>query len=304
MFSIDRKYLPWIVGAIIVLAVPAIALATFTRVSTGEKTICKYDGMTIKDNTKKIIVLRWNADEYEVKIHKGACTKHKKLEAMYEDAVLALKKGDLAKAKQIFENIKRADPKFKDINTQIGRIDEASGTVAWPGSSGPSTAPGTPGSPGSPGSPGTPSSPETPGSPGTDTPVTPPPPDFDLASLLPDSIPDYKAGSISKNGADALRPYYPKYTAKILALLVSVHLVASQSEAENFINRVNRVVFSKDAQNVTTNGYAAYFGTDGTTYATLAWAKGRVVYELQMHSATGTPAGLFSDAMTVSTYLN
>lgn len=134
--------------------------------------------------------------------------------------------------------------------------------------------------------------------------MPPPPADFDLASLLPDSIPDYTAGSISKNGADALRPYYPKYTGEVLALLVSVHLLANQSDAENFINRVNRVVFAKDAQNVTVNGYAAYFGTDGTTYATLAWAKGRVVYELQMHSASGIPADLFSDVMTVSVSFN
>lgn len=297
MLNLDRKYLPWIVGAIIVLALPALALATFTRVPTGEKTICKYDGMTIKDNTKKIIVLRWNADQYDVKIHKGACTKHKKLEAMYEEAVLALRKGELARAKQIFENIKRADPKFKDINTQTGRIDEANGIVAWPGSS-------TAGPPSSPDSPINPSPPAgtPPNSP--DSPVPPPPSDFDLASLLPDSIPDYKAGSISKSGTDAIRPYYPKDTSKILALLVSVHLLANQSDAENFINRVNRVVFAKDAQNVTVNGYAAYFGTDGTTYATLAWAKGRVVYELQMHSATGTPVELLDDVMTVSEYLN
>ncbi len=296
MFSVDRKYLPWIVAAIALLAVPALALATFTRVPTGEKTICKYDGLTIKDNTKKVIVLRWNADQYNVTIIKGACVKHKKLEAMYEEAALALRKGDLAKAKQIFDSIKRADPRFKDINTQIGRIDETNGAVAWPGSStaGPPSSPDSPSNPSPPGA-----SPTDPGST-----VPPPPADFDLASLLPSSIPDYTAGSVSKDGGDALRPYYPKNTANVLALLVSVHLLASQSEAENFINRVNRVVFSKDAQNVTVNGYAAYFGTDGTTYATLAWAKGRVVYELQMHSATGTPVELLDDVMTVSTYLN
>lgn len=274
-----QRYKIPIIAVLVVLIVLAGLFGTLTRVKAGTKTVCKYDGMVLKDNTYYIITFRWNASNYTVKIINGVCAKHKRLEALYKKAKKALKDNKLDEAAKIFQEIKAEDAGFLDINTELARIDEAQSSGGAGG-----TTPGDPGNNGNGG--------------------TNPPPPVDLAKLLPDNLEGYTASTIDQGADFADRGYTPKSQKKVLALLVTVHKTSGQSASEQFVANVDKVGFPNDGRVTTVNGYAAYFGTDGRTYATLAWAKVNIVYEMQFHSATGNPVELFDDAINLAKAFN
>lgn len=257
--NIKRFRIPLVVLAVLIILAGA-GIASFTRVKTGSRLLCKYDHV-IKENISWSRVPRWATKDYGIRVTTTTCSEHKRLEKLREQALEALKKGDTAGAKKLFQEIKAEDPVFLDVNTQLDRIDEAQNT-------------GTPGTPGTPGVPA---------------------PDIDLVSLLPASLSGFSAGKIDQGEGYAGRSYRPDDTERMQSFLATVHNGGTLSGAEQFINRVDKVGFPQDARNTTVNGYAAYFGTDGVTYATLAWAKGVIVYELQAHASAGNPADLEAD---------
>lgn len=257
-----------IIAAICVL-VPAAGVAAFTRVKTGTRVVCKYKH-TIREDITTAIVPRWKAADYGIRTTTITCSKHKRLEKLRAEAMAALKKGDTATAKKLFQEIKRIDPTFADVNTQLDRIDAIIG---------------------SPVSPGTPATPAN-------------PPAVDLKTLLPASLGGFKTGEIDAGEGYASRNYRPDSQATMQSLQATVHAAGTQNGAEQFITRVDRAVFTKNAKETTVNGYSAYFGTDGVTYATLAWAKGAIVYELQAHSTAGNPAGLENELVSVAASFN
>ncbi len=268
------KYQKIIIPITVVLLVTAMAFALLTRVKVGSKTVCKYDGKVLKDNTKKIVVFRWNANKYGILINESVCEKHKKLEEMYSKAQDALAEGDTENARKFFETIKRIDPDFKDINTQIARLDEEERKNA--------TNSGTPGDGSNPG--------------GTDPP--PPPEEINIIEILEGiSISSYTGGPIEDVVTSANRLYQIRGHERVKSLLITLHLTSGQGASETFIDNVHKVAFPDNPQTTTVNGYTAYFGTDGHTYAVLSWAENRVVYELIMHSLTGSPFDVYDDIL-------
>lgn len=294
-FKMRQIYRRILIALIILIAIPATAFATLTRVEIGTKYVCKYGKQVVRSNTREITVFRWNADQYKVNKIKTVCARHKRLEALYRKAREALKNGDLAQAKKLFEEIKRVDPEFRDIQTQLSQIASQEGGTSSGGTAGGGTPGGSSPGGGAPGG-GSPGGGERGGgSPGDGT-----SPSIDPVSLLPASLAGYSTGTVESGADYAKCSYLPSDTTRVQSLLITVRVLASFTEAQGFVDRVDRVAFPLDAQDTTVNGYAAYFGTDGRTYATLAWAKDRVVYELTMHSATGNPAELFSDITTLA----
>lgn len=260
--------IPLIILAVIIV-VAGVGLASFTRVRTGSRLMCKYNHV-IKEDISWAVVPRWTAKDYKIRVTTTTCAKHKRLEKLRAQALEKLKKGDTADAKKLFQEIKAVDPVFLDVNTQLDRIDEAQNA-------------GTPGSPGSPGTPGIP-------------PAAP----IDLAALLQIKLDGFTAGTIDKGTGFAGRSYQPHTQERMQSLLVTVHDAGTLSGAEQFIARVDKAGFTQNAKITTVNGYAAYFGTDGATYATLAWAKGPVAFEMQAHATSGNPAELETDLMGIA----
>jgi hypothetical protein len=261
---LKKLRVPLIILAVVIV-VAGVGLASFTRVRTGSRLLCKYNHV-IKENISKATVLRWTAKDYGIRESTSVCAKHKRLERLRAEALEKLKKGDVAGAKKLFKEIQAVDPVFLDVNTQLDRIAEGENA-------------GTPGTPGTPGGPGS---------------------DVDLATLLPGSLNGFKASEIEKGEGYASRDYRPDTQERMQGLLATVHNAGSLSGAEQFIARVDKTGFSRNARITTVNGYAAYFGTDGTTYATLAWAAGPIVYELQGHATSGNPAELEPDLMDIA----
>lgn len=262
---IRRFKFPLIILGVILLA-GAVGTAGLTRVKTGTRLVCKYHHV-LKEDVRWVIVARWNADDYTVRETTTTCAKHRRLEKLHKQALAALSQGDTAKAKQIFEEIRQVDPTFTDVNTQLDRINAGQSATTSPGDS---------------------------GTPSTPVPVA------DLAAILAAGVPGFSASGIEKGDGYASRNYRPDSQERMQSLLVTLHATAGQGAAEKFVARVDKVAFSLNARDVTVNGYAAYFGTDRSTYATLAWAKGTVAIELQAHASTGDPAGLAPDLIAVA----
>jgi hypothetical protein len=261
----NRWKVPVIVAAVVLVILGAGA-ASFTKVKTGTRVVCKYHHLVRQDITA-IWVPRWRVHDYGIRTTTITCGKHLQLEALRRQALEALKKGDTKAAKQLFEQIKAADPAFLDVNTQLDRI--AAGQTASPGSTNGSSNP-------------------------------PPAPKIDLAALLPAALTGFSAGAIEQGTGYAGRNYRPKTPDRMQSLLVTVHSSGSAAAAEQFVIRVDKAGFPKNGQDTTVNGYVAYFGTDGATYATLAWAKGTITYELQAHAVGGNPAGLEPDLTAIA----
>ncbi len=259
--------IPLIIFAVIII-LAGIGFASFTRVITGSRLLCKYNHV-IKENVYRQTVPRWNVRDYRIRETTTVCSKHRRLEKLRKQALDTLAKGDTAAAKKLFEEIKAADPAFLDVKTQIDRINETQNAGA----------PGTPGT--------------TPG-------TTPPPQPVDLAALITVGLSGFSAGPIDKGDGYASRNYRPNDRERMQSLLATAHDAGTLSGAEQFIARVDKAGFPQDARITTVNGYAAYFGTDGVTYATLAWAKGSIAIELQAHASAGNPADLETDLLKIA----
>lgn len=267
---------PALITLVVVLFLAATA-ALLTPVTTGDKIVCKYNHV-VKTDVGTRYVFRWDADESGVKVTTIVCARHRRLEALQRQALEALKKGDKDGARRLFEEIKAADPNFGDVNTQLARLDEADAVSG-----------GTPGNPSDPGSPGSPGSPPA-----------PPPTPSDLVGYLPASLDGFTTGLIDQGAGFASRQYHPKSPTRMLSLLITVHQTGGQSASEEFVARVDKAGFPRNGRIMNVNGYAAYFGTDAGTYATLAWAQGAIVVEIQAHASSGNPADLVNDLVTVA----
>lgn len=297
--EIIQKYRVVIISLIIIFALPTITYATFTRVDTGTKVICKYSGHIILDKVKRVTVFRWTASQYRVKSYTDVCPLHKRLEALYEKAKEAEIAGDLAKARSIFKSIKRADPNFKQVIIELAVVEDAIRT----GKPLPST-PGSPGTPGSPSPPGsTPGAPDTtPGgretTPGGQTPVF----SGDLASLFPKSLPGYTKVSQDVGPLLATQQYRSNDNPRVYLLVVSIRQLMTDKEAEQWINAHPKWYYAADARDADVSGVKGYFGTDGKQFAVLAYQINGIVFEIEMMASSGvSPRDLYSEIIAVGT---
>ncbi|MEW6189708.1 MAG: hypothetical protein AB1466_06370 [Actinomycetota bacterium] len=287
--SLRRKI---VIAVIIILVLGVVAYAGTTPVKVGKKVLCRY-GHVIEDSTRTIRVPRWMANRFKVKTVKSICERHKKCEELYAKAQKQLARKELSQAKKLLEKVAKLDPKFESVKTQLQQIEAAvSGAPPSPG-----TTPGAPPSPGT----------TTPGpSPGPGIPPTPgvsTPPAVDLAALLPKDIPGFATGNIARGDNYACCGYIPKNHPRVESLLISVYNRGSLESAKAFTDSVSKKAFPSDARTATIHGHSAYFGTDATTYATLSWYDGVIVYEIHMMSATGKPKELYEDIVAVTKYI-
>jgi hypothetical protein len=68
--------------------------------------------------------------------------------------------------------------------------------------------------------------------------------------------------------------------AKITQVAWSVHDMGTVAAAKAFVTNTSKKLFAKDAATVTIRGRTAYFGTDGTRFATISYARGRYAFEV------------------------
>lgn len=283
----------------LIFALTACKEAT-AKVRTGTRVVCKY-GDLIQDSTKEIRVSKTQVDKYHVITLRKLCKKHEKLENLQRAAREALEAGDEAEAEEIIQKIVSEEPRLRaeakkkagDEKAQLEVIEdvlvkqEAESTVKLEGqaASNSSNLPRPEGT-------GSPAPVEAQGLPNSSSETTEL--EVDIGSLIPVSITGYYSGSLSAGTNFAVRDFQPKGGNKdVEFLLITLHLQENEEGSKRFIERVSKVAFPQDAQMVTIDGKSAYFGTDGSTYGNLSWYEDKIVYEVQMMSATGEPKELY-----------
>ena len=119
----------------------------------------------------------------------------------------------------------------------------------------------------------------------------------DIKKLLPPTYPNFVVGTATSDGRNAEVPATPSHGGSPIShVLWSVHEQSTTAKASEFIKDVSKSLYPKNAADTTINGVPAYFGTDGTRFAVVAYRRGLYVFEVVLTSGTGSPASLKADA--------
>lgn len=130
----------------------------------------------------------------------------------------------------------------------------------------------------------------------------------DIEALLPVSIKGWSAGTVVTQKGEALVTFEPNSgtapSKTTVRALVIAHDRASKAKAQEFVTKVDKRVYSKDKATVDIGAMDAYFGTDGTRLAVVAFARGRYAFEVILTAQPQVkPATLKSVGIAVASKL-
>jgi len=193
--------------------------------------------------------------------------------ADYDQAVEALSREETATAILLLERAVKVDPGNTEAQIKLNALrGSSSGDSASSGSPSGGTAGGT-----------------------TTTTPEPSGPDpflaaIDLPKLLPTSMDGYSLGSAQIIAPDAtLAGEANAQGSNFRSIIWAVHDRKDEASAQKFLDGVSKGLYSKDQASVNVRGVTGYFGTDGTRFATVAFRRGRYVFEVLVASS-GPPA--------------
>jgi hypothetical protein len=181
-------------------------------------------------------------------------------QGLYQQAVQAQASGDLTRAAQLAQAALEADPNNSEAKVLLRAVKNTNA-----GSTTTST---------------------TPTSSSATTPAADPDAVFrkkyeNLMSLLPTGTPGFAFDPAMQFGPDITmsgnRVPGVRGTTQIAW---AVHDMKTSAAAKSFVTKTSKKLFQKDAGSVTVHGVKRYFGTDGTRFATVSFARGRYAFEV------------------------
>lgn len=201
---------------------------------------------------------------------------------MYTDGMSALASGDTTEAAQLFTRALELDPANKRAAAELDKIDKPADDSGDNESSNPTT-----------------------------TPVTDPDAGYmdavaNIVSLLPVSVSGYELGMTQVQGTEAQVPADPITggpVRRVKRVVFFVHDRGDVAKAKGFVSSVSRTAYPQNAANVSVNGIPAYFGTDGSLLATVAFTRGRYAFEVLVTSDGPAPGTLLDDALAAAAAL-
>jgi hypothetical protein len=114
-----------------------------------------------------------------------------------------------------------------------------------------------------------------------------------IGPMLPTSVQGFTLSGKQVGSTEAAVFAEPVATSSGLTrATLTVYDRNTVANADAFITRISRVVYSKDVSQVSMFGRTAYFGTDGHLVATMVFSRGRYAYEVVGTSTVGQPAAL------------
>jgi len=128
----------------------------------------------------------------------------------------------------------------------------------------------------------------------------------DLAGLLPSSVSGWVSGQVVAQSPDALVTLDPAKgspgSSMALRAVVSVHDMETPAKADDFVAKVSKRTYSKDGTTVTAGVVPdAYFGTNGTGVAAVAFSRGRFAFDVVVPAKPGVrPVDLKAIATSVA----
>jgi hypothetical protein len=193
----------------------------------------------------------------------------------YRKALDALASGETTTAIALLERALQLDPANERARRQLERARSGAGGSG----NGQTSGPGTDADP----DPG----PAAPENPAFEQPIA------ELAGLLPPYVDGYVLGTVVEGENDVTVSGTPvDFDLTNTRSLWTVHDTKTSAGAAAFVADVTESLYTQDASTVTIGGVQAYFGTDGTRFASIVFVRGRYVFEVVLTSATGDPSGL------------
>lgn len=119
----------------------------------------------------------------------------------------------------------------------------------------------------------------------------------DIAALLPTAFSGFDVGGVIAGKSDADVSGNPARPGPVFRIAWAVHDRGSNAAATAFISKSSKVLYPTSPAAVTVDGFPAYFGTDGTQLATVAYARGRYVFETVVTADNVAPETLKDTAI-------
>lgn len=114
----------------------------------------------------------------------------------------------------------------------------------------------------------------------------------DPTSLLPKEFTGFALGSVvALDGDYSIAASARTGSSPVRTILWAIHDAKSAEGAAAFVAKTSKVLYLKDAATVEVDGVSAYFGTDGTRYASTVYTSGRYVFEVLVSGTDEAPAG-------------
>ena len=275
-------------GLIFVVAVLSASLFTVAGcqkkidVKSGTRTVCTY-GEVVSEDVKTVSVSADKAGSYRVRTVTVTCARHRKLEALYAAAQADITRGDLTAAKLKLARIVASDSAFRLASRQLSDINTgrkpSPDSELKPNASKPTTT--TP-------------------KPGDDKPAGP------IESMMkwtPDTILGFTASKATADAMSLSRQYAPTSGSKVVALVIAAEQYRDAKTAAAALDAYAKRPFPKNAVAISVNGRTAYFGTDNTRFAMLAFTQGAVLVQLEMASKPGAQASLKNELVAAAKQL-
>lgn len=199
-------------------------------------------------------------------------------------AEVAASQDATAQARQLAEKALKLDAANATALAVIAKLDESSKAAAKPVTK-PATKPGT--------KPGT-----KPVAPATDSYTTGV---KDVADLLPGDIAGWKRGMVSVHEGEGVVTYEPTVQdpafGAVVRVAVYVHDMKTASKASEFVEKVDKRLYSKNGASIKVGTLTGYTGTDGAQLAVVAFPRGRYAFEVL---ASGKPGATAAAMLTVA----
>lgn len=251
------------------------------KVETGERVMCRY-GHLVSEDVKVVEVPADRAGDYSVVTRTITCPRHAAIELLYAEAQAAIQAGDLKAARADLLEVVKQDPSFRRAARQVEQIaagkKPAPDTTATPA---PSPAPG--------GGPG--------GTPGGTEGKVPVGPIKSLTGWVPDTLTGFRAEPILADAMQVTREYVATGGGPIESLAIVVEQYKSPQAAAAAIPIGIGRDYPVGWARMAVEGRTAYFGTDGSRFAVIAWNEGALLIVVEGSSRDRRPA-LLADPLS------
>jgi hypothetical protein len=206
------------------------------------------------------------------------------LERSYRAGVDALSRSDYSHALQQFESVAAQDPNYLSVQSLLAKARAGLGSSAATASAA-STAPPA-------GSEGASISPSP--TPDSSSPATPAVPAFtrpaDLAMLLPPSVSGFGAPRVDNSPDAVSATYLPTGKGVVTQLTVNIRDRKTPEAAQAFVDATVKPIYSVAGQaTALPGGVQAYFGTTSRRYASIAWVRGTLAYQVMVRVSDSRP---------------
>lgn len=248
------------------------------EVQTGTRTVCTA-GELVSEDIKTIEVPLKDAVNYRVKTVTITCDTHSGLSKLYSEAQAAIAAGDLATAKDKLAQVVASNPAYRQAKQQLDEINAGKKPAPDTGGGSGGDAGGSSGAGGGSAAPT-----------GSATPTATAP--TALTGWIPGTLSGWTAQKPTVDALSVAREYVPSGSSPAINLVIVAEQFSSEADAKKSIDQVVRARYGKDAANLTVNGHAAYFGTDGRSFAVIAFPAGKVMVALEMAAKSGAPKAL------------